>query len=120
MDKITYEMRLSNWTKLIRECNASGLAKKQWCAQNQVDEKQFYYWQRRVREEVYALQTCTEPSSLSTNFVEVPSVIQASAPKLEGKPISATIRMNGCVIEIADSASDTFLRQLFGALSYVQ
>lgn len=26
MDKITHEMRLSNWTKLIRECNASGLA----------------------------------------------------------------------------------------------
>lgn len=120
MDNITHEMRLSNWTKLVQECNASGLPKKQWCAQNQVDEKQFYYWQRRVREEVYALQTCTDSSLLSRAFVEVPSILCTSETKHESKSISATVRINGCVIEIADSASDTFLRQLFGALSYVQ
>jgi NAD-dependent DNA ligase len=37
MDKITHEMRI-------------------WCQQNCIDEKQFYYWQRRIRNQVFELQ----------------------------------------------------------------
>ena len=51
MDKITHEMRLSKWTTIVRECNNSGMPKKEWCAANGVDNKQFFYWQRRVRED---------------------------------------------------------------------
>ncbi|WP_342756270.1 IS66 family insertion sequence element accessory protein TnpA [Kineothrix sedimenti] len=120
MDKITHKMRLARWSKLIQKCNVSGLSKKQWCEQNQVDEKQFYYWQRRVREEAYTIQASMAPTDLSTGFVEVPNVIKTAEPKYECGSSSATIHVNGCMIEIADSASDAFLRRLIGALSYVQ
>lgn len=118
MDKITHEVRLINWTKLIQECLSSGLSKKQWCLQNQVDEKQFYYWQRRVREEIYAEQVSATPVELSSSFVEVPSLSKVEEPKFTNA--SAQIHVNGCTIEISDSASDEFLHRLLGALSYVQ
>ncbi|WP_333646053.1 IS66 family insertion sequence element accessory protein TnpA [Lacrimispora sp.] len=118
MDKITHEVRLTNWTKLIQECLSSGLSKKQWCLQNQIDEKQFYYWQRRVREEIYAEQVSAAPVELSTSFVEVPSLSKVKEPKSTN--VSAQIHVNGCTIEIADSASDEFLHRLLLALSYVQ
>ncbi|WP_143321927.1 IS66 family insertion sequence element accessory protein TnpB [Clostridium sp. HBUAS56010] len=118
MDKITHEVRLINWTKLIKECLSSGLSKKQWCSQNQIDEKQFYYWQRRVREEIYAEQVSAAPAERSTSFVEIPSLSKVKQPKSTN--VSAQIHVNGCAIEIADSASDEFLRRLLGALSYVQ
>ena len=118
MDKITHEIRLTNWTKLIKECLSSGLSKKQWYSQNQIDEKQFYYWQRKVREEIYAEQVSAAPVKLSTSFIEVPSLSKVKQPKSTN--VSAQIHVNGCAIEIADSASDEFLRRLLGALSYVQ
>ena len=117
MDKITHEIRKTNWTKLIQTCLSSGLSKRQWCLQNQVDEKQFYYWQRKLREDAYAEQTNVMPMELTTSFVEVP------VPEVK-KPLcvnaSAQIHIGGCTIEIADSASDAFLHRLLGALSYVQ
>lgn len=118
MDKITQEVRLANWTNLIQDCLSSGLSKKQWCLENQVNEKQFYYWQRRVREEVYKGQVSAAEPKQVTTFVEVPPLSKIEGP-LPSNP-SAQIRVNGCTIEIADSASDIFIRRLLGALAYVQ
>lgn len=46
-------MRLLQWTPIVRECRGSGMSVKTWCLENNMYEKQFYYWQRRVREEVF-------------------------------------------------------------------
>ncbi len=40
MDKTIYEMRLTQWTNIIQECNAGGMQKAIWCQQNGVDKKQ--------------------------------------------------------------------------------
>lgn len=115
MDQSTRDVRLAHWASLIQQCNESGLSKKAWCAQNRINEKSFYYWQRCVRKALYHKQTST--TSLAMSFVEVPAISEtAVAPA----PIAATIRMNGCTIEISNSASGEFLQQLLGAFAYVQ
>lgn len=43
------ELRLQNWMEIIRECQASGLTNKQFCAQQGISEKTYYYWLRKVR-----------------------------------------------------------------------
>ena len=53
MDSITHEMRLAHWVPIVKECNNSGMSKKAWCIANNINEKQFYYWQCRIREEVF-------------------------------------------------------------------
>ena len=118
MDKITHEMRRANWTGLIQDCLSSGLSKKEWCLQNHVNEKTFYYWQRRIRKDAYENQVIEKPVNHEVGFVEVPSL-----PKVQesiASSVSAKILVNGCTIEIADSASNEFLNRLLGALSYVQ
>ena len=51
MDQITHDIRLEGWKDVIRQCHArpKGQTIKDWCAQNNVSEKQFYYWQRQIR-----------------------------------------------------------------------
>lgn len=39
MDKITHEMRLAQWTSIIRECNNSGMSKKSWITANNIESK---------------------------------------------------------------------------------
>ena len=49
MDKSTHEIRCKQWTQIINNCLASGQSKKQWCRDNGISEKSFYYWQRKLR-----------------------------------------------------------------------
>ena len=46
MEQSTHEIRLKEWSKIIQDCYTSGLTQKEWCMQNHINEKSFYYWQR--------------------------------------------------------------------------
>lgn len=47
--ELTMKYRTQKWLGIIRECQASGLSKRTWCEQNNVNEKTFYYWLRKLR-----------------------------------------------------------------------
>lgn len=49
MDGKTTEIRYQQWVQVIQNCSGSGLSKREYCRANGIDEKQFYYYQRRVR-----------------------------------------------------------------------
>ena len=51
MEKITHQMRLQQWSKIISECLASGQNKTAWCRQNGISDKKFFYWQKILRRE---------------------------------------------------------------------
>ena len=48
MEQSTHEIWLKEWSKIIQDCCTSGLIKKEWCVQNHINEKSFYYWQRVI------------------------------------------------------------------------
>ena len=75
MDQLTHTVRRSNWINIIRQCQdrPAGTTAKQWLAENDISEKSYYYWLRKIRREVReqeGLQEVTNPSALS--FVEIP------------------------------------------------
>lgn len=45
MDKITHQVRAERW--------ASGMNRTAWCKANGISDKQFFYWQRILRQEAY-------------------------------------------------------------------
>ena len=55
MDQITHTMRSSKWKDIILQCQnrPAGMSVKQWMAENQINEKSYYYWQRKLRKEAY-------------------------------------------------------------------
>lgn len=61
MDKASYDIRIKQWLGVIQEANASGMTKSSWCELSGISLRQFYYWQKKVRN--YAL---TQAASLST------------------------------------------------------
>lgn len=123
MDKITHEMRLTQWTNIIQSCTASGLPKRTWCQQNSIDEKQFYYWQRRIRNQVFELQVNSKSTVLAattTSFVEMPTNLESFQKGSSSNQVAATVCVNGYMITISESASEAFLRSLIGAITYVK
>ena len=44
------EYRLQEWTQIHQRYRESGLSNREFCRQNGIAEKTFYYWLRKLRE----------------------------------------------------------------------
>ena len=55
MDKSTYEIRLSHWAQVVQAANnrPQDQLLKDWLSENDISKDQYYYWQRKIRKEVY-------------------------------------------------------------------
>lgn len=124
MDKITHEVRLANWKTIVDECNnrPEGVSVKQWLAENNINEKTYYYWLRRVRREVYsqmqqALPIAPKTEAPTVTFAEIPI---PDASKTEEVPFKAdvVIRTGSFVIGIANSVSESLLSKILGGIGH--
>ena len=44
--------RAQQWEMVVQECAASGLSNREFCRQRGIPEKSFYYWQRKLRQQI--------------------------------------------------------------------
>ena len=81
MDRITHQVRLANWTKIIEQYNnrPTGTSAKQWLSDNGISDKSYYYWLRKIRQEAYASKEKELPAIQSiqertpaVTFAEIP------------------------------------------------
>ncbi len=49
MDVATAEIRYQRWVQVIQDWRNSGLSKRDYCQQHEIDEKQFCSYHRRIR-----------------------------------------------------------------------
>ena len=47
--QVRNEYRKQQWRQIIRECQSSGLSNKEYCRQQGISEKSYYYWLRKLR-----------------------------------------------------------------------
>ena len=73
---IDSEIKLKQWTEIIRECRNSSQSVRSWCIEHDVDEKRYYYWLRKIRE-----QACKsmEPA---VSFQQVVPIIKLHIDKI--------------------------------------
>ena len=86
------ELRLQEWSAQIKAQQASGLTVQQWCAENGINAKTYYYRLRKVQEQ----------------FMEdSPSIVPVSVPRSSE---NIHIEKNGLQISLpADISSETLL-----------
>lgn len=117
MDKLTHQMRLSQWTSVVKACSESGLSKEEWCRQNNINIKVYYYWQRRVREAVAPVSNGTALAVREPAFVEVtPDSLLPQARTEEHLDSNLTIEINGIRLIVNERTSDSLLRRVCGVL----
>lgn len=107
MDQITTEVRSRSWAAIVAECNGSQMTKQEWCRQNDVNIKSFYYWQRKLRKE-------SSKGYPAFGFSE----LKVESPTAYGAMGSAVVEKDGMRIEITETASEEFMRKLLRAVSY--
>ena len=98
--------RLENWTARIMACRGSGMTVREWCRENSLSEKTYYYWQRRL------FDTLSQQQAVQPTFAE----ITPSKMNRLDSGIAVTVRISGAEADIhagADAATvETVLRIL--------
>lgn len=118
--KVTRQYRLSRWAPLIKECKSSGMTVKAWCLENNVNEKQFYYWQRRVREEL-----CSAVAHNTESF-DAPTFVPLTTTENDCQPVTSLFQPDMVLgygdmrVEISNSTSPQLLAEVMKVIGHVQ
>lgn len=118
MDKSTHQIRCEQWSRIIKECLASGMPKSSWCKANGISDKAFFYWQRILRTEAYIEQKQLPTVALSKQesqvaFVELKPLTAPNKGVASFQP-DVIIRRQDMTLEISNSASPELLKLLGG------
>jgi transposase-like protein len=93
--KVVAEFRLAHWSQVLNERKQSGLSIRAFCDRAGINEKTYYYWQRKLREAV-----CAELLANS----QTDSFYESGADTL-------SIEINGCsVLAGMDTDSELFAK----------
>ena len=122
MDQTTHEVRMANWKAIIEQCQArpKGKTAKQWLAENDIPEKQYYYWLRRIR--TAAVKQASVPA-LSKEAGKLPAVSFAEIParemQLQSEDTPAVvIKTKKSTIEISNAVSEELMIKLVKVVSH--
>lgn len=115
MDKVSAtkaEFRFKQWSKIIQDCQSSSLSITEWCKQNDIGAKTYYYWLRKIRK-----KSC-EMTELPVPVIKQPIVpLQLSLRDSYKSPASlVTIRFGSASIDIAEGASQTTIETVLKSL----
>ena len=102
LQKLNADQRLAVWTQRIADCRSSGKGVKHWYQENNISEKTYYYWQRRIFKMAQDQQT--------PEFSELHSFAPVSA-------VAASLEISGVNVQVYAGADESTLSALFRALS---
>ena len=127
MDAATAEIRYQRWVQVLQDWSNSGLSKRDYCQQNAIDEKQFYYYQRRIRA-IIATQAerpaLPESSSgLSANSVgqqsNRPQIVKLRFSGMaQANSSMISFSVNGMNFSVPEAIPASFLAKLLEAASH--
>ena len=127
MDAKTAEIRYQRWVQVIQDWSKSGLSKRDYCQQNEIDEKQFYYYQRRIREiiaaqaEWPALPEGSYGLTASTAGQQTnrPQIVKLRFPGMgQANASMISFSVNGMHFSVPETIPASFLAKLLEAVSH--
>ena len=118
MDQQTAIIRTSQWEQIVQEANNSPITKREWCRQNHVNEKAFYYWQHKFRmkaiSEIKTVSNVPVPAEPSgSSFVELPIHSMTSTSRMPDLPDGSPelmLQVRDCRIYVGSSIQESTLR----------
>ena len=125
---------MKKWAGILQEAAASGLPKVTWCEQNGVNRRQFFHWQKKIRE--FILEQHPEfglsvpdgqiravnnqmTSSLPVFYELKPEPTLSSAPENDSDSsfsAEAMIQMGQCQVYVGNATSEKTLAMILSVI----
>ena len=102
--KVKKEIKLAQWAEMVRSRSESGLTVTDWCKQNGINLKTYYYRLKRVRQAV-----CSEMERHDIVPVEPIAGTEITTEKIE-------LSIGDVKISLPDDFNESTLKRLLGVL----
>ena len=105
LQRLNAAQRVELWAERIAECRSSGKSVRVWCRENEISEKTYYYWQRRLYQQLAS-------TAEGVDFAEIPRGIQT------GQSTGAAIKvcLSGATIEVYPGADAQMIQVILETL----
>ena len=92
------QVRLENWASEVESCTSSGLTVQQWCRENGISPKTYYYHLRKVRESIIESEPAIVPLNnrvVTSEKIEISDgeIKISLPPDMNIEALSAVIRV---------------------------
>ena len=117
MDQVTLvknQYRLEQWTRLIQDCQSSGMRVDDWCEANGVTHHAYYYWLRKVRKAACQDLSVTSKMESSAHFQQLE--VQAPTANTQAAVI---IHRPSATLEIQNGATQQTVEAVLLALKSI-
>ena len=129
MDSKTAEIRYGQWVQVIQDWSNSGLTKRGYCQEKGIDEKQFYYYQHRIRSLIAAqaeqqalpdgISSVVPDSAVTDRRASRPQIVKLQLPGMEsGNRSMIRFSVNGMNLAVPENVPAFFLAKLLEAASH--
>ena len=105
LQTINTTQRVQLWAERIAECRSSGKSVRAWCRENEISEKTYYYWQRRLYQQMVS-------TAERVDFAEIPRGVQIG----QSSGAAAKISLSGATIEVYPGADVQMIRVILETL----
>ena len=102
--KVKNEVKSAQWAEMVRSRNESGLTVTDWCKQNGINLKTYYYRLKRIRQAV-----CNEIERHDIVPVEPIAETEITTEKIE-------LSIGDVKISLPDDFNESTLKRLLGVL----
>jgi hypothetical protein len=122
--EVKRQYRLNQWIEIVQQCRSSSQTVSAWCAENNINPKQYYYWLRRVRLAACELLPTSEGNELS--IVPIPltgslfKADPAATVAVAGSPAHLILRIGSVTVELRNDASPELITHTLKALTHVR
>lgn len=108
----TREIRLRQWAEVLQAKQNSGQTVRAFCEENGINEKRYFYWQRKLRDAACRELSVNEskPSALPSGWM----ICETADAKIAATTL--TIDIGGCQIQVDDSVDTELLKRVCAAL----
>ena len=105
--EIRTRVRMVQWQSIIKECKEFGMTVAEFCEDRNISWHAYYYWLRKIRECI------TQPQTTETEFVQLPSPTEVTAPT---NPGTITIHIGGVAVEVEGNVNRASLKNVLKIL----
>ena len=105
LQRLNAAQRVQLWVERITECRSSGMSVRAWCREHEISEKTYYYWQRRLYQQMITTAETVRFAEISFQEETVPN-----------SGATAKISLSGATIEIYPGADTQMIRAILQTL----
>jgi putative transposase len=108
--------QLSKWAEMVSACRNSGKTVAAWCNENGINEKTYYYRQKKVCDAVPARRKAAAiPVAQSNATVHFAEITPANSARTDSSGV--TVRLGNAEVHIQNGAEATTIETVLRVLS---